>query len=207
MDEIYDSPDCIDQEKLTLIKKMFFDGRPVSLQVDLQGYIIDENGNYCLGCMTGPRIHESNLIHEMCHLAEREVEKLLEKPYNSWGYSFGQFWELLGRSGYESQNSKPVHREKRVWAFQLSVEKELGIRDVEDEEDTHAYSLARSAPCLDAFMWYKREVLTEEQCKDYVKAEKQAVQILADEIERLSQTEFTYARFCEQWFHRMELLR
>ena len=210
MESVYDSADIIDQEKLALIQKMFFEGQPVSTQVELQGYVIGEDGNYCLGCQSGPRIHVSNLIHEMCHLAEREVDKLLKKPYNAWGYSFVQYWELLGRSGYESQNAKTVHREKRVWAFQLSVEKELGIRDIEDADDpeeSHAYSLVKSAIYLDAFMWYKREVLTENQLEDYSKGEQQAIQILSEEVDRLSEKDFTYARFCDDWFHRMELLK
>lgn len=69
-----------DNVVIKAIEKQFFDGHPVSFVMNLQGQALDEHGNYLLGGSAGPETHVSNLLHEMGHLAEREIDKLLLKP-------------------------------------------------------------------------------------------------------------------------------
>ncbi len=75
----------VDMVAFERIRKDFFDGNPVSAEIKIEGYEI-KDGKYVLGCLAGPVYHLSHMIHEMGHLAEREIPKLLEKPNCGWGY-------------------------------------------------------------------------------------------------------------------------
>jgi hypothetical protein len=201
-DRIFDDPESIDKNALEVVQRDFFDGNPVTIDVGIEGQRLDrEGGNYVLGCRAGPGIHISNLYHEMSHLAEREIAKLLEKPNRNWGYGWGQYWEIAGQSGFEYQTDQSVQREKRVWAYQLSIEKHYGIytQNIKNDNAPPEVVLARIAPFLPAFPLY----IGRQGLKD----EKAAIQFLADEIRELSETAFTFKHFCDAWFERMKALK
>ncbi len=179
------------------VARKFFIGNPVKIGQNVEGQAITEGNAYLLGCYAGPSQNEENLFHEMCHLAEREKEKLVERPHNSWGFSFGKYWEVLGRSGWEPSTEQSVLREARVWSFQLSLMRHFQI-------DITAEELARSAVYLSAFCYFKFKRVSKKL--DYQESEKLAVSLLAALVEK--QTEiYTYNRFVEDWNSRMELLK
>ena len=94
-----------------------------------------------------------------------------------------------------------------MWAYQLSLQSHYGILDAEEGE-TEEYNLAKTAVWLDAFMFYKNNVISREErdAIGYTASEKKAIQTLASEIRQLSETEFTYERFKLAWQERMEAL-
>jgi len=209
--KIFDDENDINKDILSDVKNMFFNTQPVSVIVKQAGQSLDENNNYVLGCAAGPSIHTSHLFHEMGHLAEREPEKLLLKPYTGWGYTYGKFWQIGSQSGWESSTDQSVQREKRVWAYQLSLENHFNSHyfDERDENKDVAFNIVSSVRYMDAFFFYKNRVINKEHRNQlgYNGSELEAIKILAEEVKFLSQTKFTFDNFCEEWFKRMELLK
>lgn len=203
---IFDSPNKIDKVALETIKNDFFVGNPVSAIVDFEGQGINEQGDYVLGCRAGPSIHISNLIHEMAHLAEREIPKLLEKPYKGWGFSFGKYWEFGGRSGHEPNTDQSVLRELRVWAFQWSIQQHYKIKD---KESKTIFDLVSSIVWLPAFVYFKHKRISKEEREllKYDQSEKKAIELAAEEVRIMSNTDFTFECFCDNWFTRMKILK
>jgi len=200
MDRIYDDPADIDRQLLDRVIAEYFEGQPVRVSVDVEGQRLTEDGLYLLGCRAGPSVEVENLLHEMAHLAEREKEKLLEfSPYN-WGYSYGQYWEVAGRSGHEARTDQSVRREGRIWAYQLNLIRYFGTPKT-------ARELVGSAVYMEAFYIYKNRVLRGFEQFDYKEKENKALDIFAEEVEQLADTEFTLDAFNTNWHERMELLR
>lgn len=193
------------EAELAVLTNDFFQGHPVSLDMDLEGQSIDEQGNFILGGRAGPGVEVSNLVHEMAHLAEREIPKLLEKPNFAWGFSFGKYWEVFGQSGFEPQTDRSVLRERDVWAYQISICHHYGISlETEDEEgEEEIYQVIKSAVYLPAFCLYARNLYGH---LDYKDREEKALRHLAAEVKELSETKFTFDRFCDEWYKRMKAL-
>jgi len=211
MDSLFDDPESIDKLALEQIHRDFFDHNPIQIKVELEGQRLAENGDFILGCRAGPSIHICNLYHEMAHFAERELAKIVARPPHNWGFEFGKYWEIAGQSGHEPQTDQSVKREMRCWAYQLSIENHYGIHHVSewDEDLSPSQVLAQSAIYMPAFALYQNKVISqnERDILGYSAAQKKAIEILAEEIRQLSENEFTFARFCEAWFERMEALK
>lgn len=178
------------------IEAMFFKPYPsvVGINKDVEGYKI-ENRKYILGLRAGPDSGISNLVHEMGHLAEREINKLVERSPYAWGYYMGKPWQVLNQSGVEPQNDKSVFREARVWAYQLSVLRHFGLMDETVEE------MVSPAVYLSAWWLYAKRVTGASYSK-----EKEAVRILAKYVAKLASTKFTFENFCINWKIRMKAL-
>lgn len=181
---------------LERVKTEFFVGNPVSIDIQLEGQSLDDNGNYILGLRAGPVIDITHLFHEMGHLAEREISKLLKKPYSGWGYTHGKYWEIAGKSGYEALTDQAVQREARVWAYQLSLQKYYNL-------NISVESAVSSAVYLDAFLYYKIELVRN---LHYSLQNVTRLKYLAAQVEELHQTTFTIDVFKSAWQERMELL-
>ena len=180
-------------KNLDLINDLFFKDRPISYLKNREGQMIDNNNRYVLGLMAGPSCELQNLLHEMSHLVEIDRKRLVKKPPTSWGLKPGKFWQIGTSWGYEPQTDQSVQREIRVWAYQHSISKALNLENGSSKE------LANSAHWLDAFFLYKH--YTVGTVSDVV-----AKQNMAWQIEELSDTVFTYDRFCQEWDDRMKLI-
>lgn len=192
-----------DKKWLEILGKDFFAGNPVSFNIKLQGQGLDTQENFVLGCRAGPVIDASNLIHEMGHLAEREIPKLLERPGGGWGFTMGKHWRIGYQEGYEFQTDQSVQREKRVWAYQWSILKHYGIKE-------SLRDLLRSARFLAAFDLYTHRIIKEHPELEKVTYGNRQNAILAHlrkEVLELSRTEFTFQRFCQEWQNRMMALK
>jgi hypothetical protein len=180
-------------KNLDLINDLFFKDRPISYLKNKEGQMIDDNNRYVLGLMAGPSCELQNLLHEMSHLAEIDRKRLIKKPVTSWGLSFGKYWQIGTSWGYEPQTDQSVQREIRVWAYQHSISKALNLENGSSKE------LASSAHWLDAFFLYKHYTVG-------TVSEAVAKQNMAWQIEELSDTVYTYDRFCQEWDDRMKLI-
>lgn len=182
--------DELDNCLLDKVNHDFFLGNTV-IQFDrsLEGQTI-ENKKFVIGPWAGPESNIANLFHEMCHFAERPIEKLQKFPVYAWGFTFGKYWELCGQSGYEPQTDQAVRTEQRVWAFQRSVQKHYGI-----EEDP--YDTVSAATYINAFTMY---------LLGQGKTDQEKLKILAAETEIMSNNEFSFDKFKKDWNHRIEIL-
>lgn len=191
---MFENESNLDQRFLAVVLERFFTGVPVSVDPKVEGYKI-RNGEYVLGCMAGPSCDMENLFHEMSHLAEREISKLIERPYVNWGYGNGKYWEAGNRFGFEPQTDQSVRREARVWAFQLSLQNHFGL-------NISSYDTVRAAYWLDAFPIYARNEIPD--CQVFSsEGQEQALRHLADWVEKLSREEYTFEKFCSNWNERM----
>lgn len=197
MDRIFDKPEDIDQTLLERVKQDFLLNNPVVVNVNGEGQRLDDEKRFILGCRAGPSVLVTNLLHEMCHLAEREKEKIIKRPINNWDFYKGKFWSLCGKSGYEPDNDKSVQRELRVWAFQLSIQNHYSIIEA-DEGESPAEDLVSSAVYLPAWCYYR---------KYDIETEKDALKRAADQITELSEKSYTFDRFCQDWEERMGALK
>lgn len=185
---------------LARVESDFFSGNPVSLSVTMEGQGIAHGGNFVLGCRAGPEVGVEYLLHEMAHLADRSIEKLLLKPSYGWGYYTGKPWYIAGQSGIEPYNDKAVLTEARCWAYQVSLMQHYNMpTDVQDIVDSVVY--------ISAFWLYKQRVLTPEQIKDYAGSDKEAIRVLAKHVEELSTTTHTFEAFHNAWRERMAILQ
>ena len=180
------------------IARRWIIGNPVKIGQNVSGQEITEGNCYLLGCVAGPDKSVEYLLHEMAHLSEREPSKLLEKPVSGWGFSQGKYWEVAGKCGWEPQTDQSVQREARVWAYQLSLMREL------NREET-AENLVSSAVYLPAFCYFKSPL--RDKSNSFSQNEAVAVKHLAAQVEKMAKSEFTFERWQEEWFARMELLR
>jgi hypothetical protein len=182
----------------TLLKKIAKDliiGNPIKIGQIVEGQQITENNCYLLGCKAGPGTHVEYLLHEIAHLAEREIPKLLEFPQN-WGFYYGKFWEATTHMGYHSgwepETDASVLREARVWGYQLSIMRHYQLPITSKE-------LASSAVYLPAFCLYKYK-------RANVKEDDAALEQLSKLIDENSKI-YTHAHFIEAWNTRMETLK
>lgn len=179
-----------------------FDNSPVSFDPNLSGQALDNNNNFVLGGRAGPEISVCNLVHEMAHLAELDIQRLLQKPSYGWGFKHGRFWQIGRHTGFESTTDQSVRREMRVWAYQLSVEKEFGIKN------EGAKRLVSSVVFMEAFTLYKWKVVSENTMKQlgHEKAEKHCIELMAKDVINMSNSEFTFDKFIAEWTKRMDVL-
>jgi len=195
MDTIYENN--LDQAILAKVKGDFFpDDSPIIVDESLEGQTV-RDGRYVIGPWAGPGSDIHNLFHEMGHFADREIEALLEYPFNSWGYSFGRPWSIAGQSGFEPQTDQSVRREMNCWAYQVSLSRHYGC-----EQSTQ--DVVRSAVYLDAFMFYKME---EGRQLEYKDRNKFKLSIMADEVEKLTATTHTFSNFLLEWNKRIYALK
>lgn len=171
------------------IKNLFFTNEILQMKNEMEGQKC-VGQKYILGSKAGPSKNISNLLHEISHFAEREPKKLLEFPVNGWGFSYGKYWEIGSKFGYEPQTSQQVHREARVWAYQLNAQRHFNISD-------SPYDLVRCAVFLPAWCHYQWE--TSE------KTDVAALNHLANYVEQLS-TKFTFQRLIEEFQIRIQYL-
>lgn len=189
----------LNKDLLKKVAREWFVGNPVKLSTGLEGQAISDISNhYLLGCVAGPEVHVSHLFHEMAHLAEREPEKLKEKPFGSWGFSLGKYWGILGKCGWEPQTDQQVQREARVWAYQLNLHRYYGL-------NAKPYNMISSAKYLPAFCHFERKHV--KNIGDYKKEEKIALSLLANQVDEMSRKDFTFEDFRVNWCKRMELLK
>lgn len=178
------------------LQKLFFKDNTVIIKIRKEGQSLYGN-KFVLGCRAGPQINITNLFHEMAHLAEREEDKLLQKPSYAWGFSFGKPWEIGNFSGFEPSTDASVRREIRVWAYQWSLQRQFGIKD-------SIYNTIRPIVYLPAFVYYHRsngkngQYHLSDQCK---------IKIACLEAQELSKKDFSYSNFVNAWQTRMELLK
>lgn len=184
------------------IQKDFFYDNPVVCEIDLEGQSIDEEGRYVLGCRAGPHVGVENLMHEMGHLADREIPKLLLRPADGWGYYIGKTWHIMGRSGIEPTNDRAVTREASCWAFQSSLMEHYGT-------DLDIRDLVSSATYLPAFDLYVWRVINEDERQGlgYTKYREKAIDILAEDVAKMHKTTHTFRKFVEAWDERMVALK
>ena len=126
------------------IKADFFYDAPVLLDNDVQGQRVVD-GKVIIGPRAGPESCYTNLVHEMAHLVEIDIDRINQ---HGWGLRYGKYWEIYGQSGYEPQTDQAVCREARVWALQLNLLQEYGVK-------IHATEIVSSAVYLSAFCYVK----------------------------------------------------
>jgi hypothetical protein len=189
---------------LRQVAKDFFVGNPVKFGIAVEGQKLTQKGLFYIGCRAGPYDYEpsysiDNLFHEMGHLAEREIDKLLQKPYDGWGFRHGRFWKVGHHSGYEFQTDQAVMRESRVWAYQLSLARHYGI-------NVDPVEVVGSARYIDGFCFYKSRFKDRLDTLGYTEGEEEAIKILAEETEKQT-AEFSFDNFCKAWDIRMSKLK
>lgn len=178
------------------IYKLFFSNEFVLLDVGLEGQTCQEN-SYIIGSRTGPVKSISGLLHEICHFAELEPERLLKFPGMAWGLKQGKFWQVGHKWGYEPMTDQQVQREARVWAFQLSAEKYFGIGD-------SAQELVSSAKYLPAWCWYQQK--HSKNINGYQAKDKKALYYLAKHVERLAKHN-PFEKLVNDYSYRINFLR
>ncbi len=148
------------------------------------------SGNkYFVGGHAGPSKNISNLLHEIGHFAEREVEKLKLFPSNGWGFYPGKFWQIGTNWGHWQSTDEQVKRESRVWAFQLSAQIHLGLSD-------SPYELVSSADWLPAWCFFSAK---------HKHNTAKAKYYLAKTVER-SMKNYTWDRLVEDFQYRIAAL-
>lgn len=169
---------------------------PVSIDIKTTGQRLDENGDFVIGCKATD-IYVTHLLHEMAHFAEREIDKLLLRPTEGWGYSYGKYWEIGNQSGYEPSTDQSVRRELRIWAYQHNLEKKYGIEQpIED--------LVRAIVWDSAFTFYHSYHDVE---RKRFRSEKDRLVIAANEVKELADTTYTLDTFDKAWDERIRVLR
>lgn len=191
---VFENESDLDKGLLSNVLSTFFNNTPVSVKPKIEGYKII-NGEYVLGCMAGPSCDILNLFHEMGHLAEREIEKLILRPWMGWGYGQGRYWEVGNRFGFEPMTDQSVRREARIWAFQLSLQRHFGIEKT-------PYDTVSSVEFMDAFGIYAQNEIKGIN-PYFTETKKQVIQHLANWVEKMSNEEYTFERFCTDWNERM----
>lgn len=193
--------ETLDKSLLKDLAKRYFIGRPVKIARGVSGQQITPTGAYRLGCKAGPSLGIEHLFHEMGHLAEREPEKLLERPDGGWGFTWGKYWQIANSSGWEPQTEQSVLREARVWSFQLSLMREHGLNPKPRE-------MVESAVFIPAFCYFKYKRVSPDGPngpKRYDETENEAIDLLAQIVEENTRI-YTALKFEEDWNARLELL-
>jgi len=180
----------IDETVLSQVTGLFFkENGPIVFDRELEGQSINDNGQFVVGPWAGPQSDMSNLLHEIGHFGEREIDKLSLFPTSSWGFTFGKYWQIGTHSGYEPNTVKSVLREQRVWAYQLSLLRHFGIDD--DPVD-----LVSAVIYLPAWCYYKPDIL-----------DKSKIDALASETDKMSNELYTYEAFMDAWKLRVDYLQ
>ncbi len=106
------------------INRRYFRDNPVRFKMKFEGQGLTDNNLYLLGGRAGPIdcISIEYLLHEMCHLAEREKDKLIEKPSSSWGFSLGKFWQTRNYHCNRHANKKTIFVYYWLWRNRIAYE-------------------------------------------------------------------------------------
>lgn len=183
--------DELDRKLLVKVKAELFDDRIIQVKEDMEG-MRAENNTYFIGPWAGPQSHIINVFHEMAHFAERPLKVLKTYPGIAWGFTFGQYWEVAGKSGYEPQTDQSVRCEQRCWAYQLSIQDHFQV----PQSDLETIS---SAVYLGAWWFY--QPFGERVSKDSLK-----LQAFAQETRQMANTTHTWEKFIAAWNERIQAL-
>lgn len=199
MDDYYTNE--IDYSLLTQIEELFFANHKIGFNENVEGQNLDDDGNFLLGLTIGPTKSVNGVLHEMAHFAELPIKRLIAKPSSGWGFTYGKYWEVYNSSGYEPQTDQSVQREIRTWAYQNSINVELGL-------NIPVLDLVSSSTYLHAFSLYKCNVVTEQERDElgYQKADQLAIVRMAEQVEDLSKNRFTFDDFWMNWESKLEIL-
>lgn len=167
-----------------VIADYFGQDYPIFVDPKTEGQKIRDN-KYVIGCKTAYLLCVSSLLHEMAHFAEREINKLKQYPYSSWGFSLGKEWHVGRYSGFEMTTDRDVQREMRCWAFQYSLMRKYNF-------DFTIEDITSSAHFLNGFLFYHREV----------RNDKEKLSILAKEVIELS-NKYNISAFDKAWNERI----
>ncbi len=161
---------------------------PVRISYKLEGQALDKEGRFLLGCKAGPTIEASNLLHEMAHFAEREVEALKKRPVGSWGFKFGKLVEIpaVSYSRFEFSGVQHIERELRVFGYHLNLARKYEVGET-------AKSLAGLCRFLQNFLLYGS-------------SEEASLTIIEKRIEEAAAI-YTLEKFEDEWWSRTKLLR
>ena len=176
------------------IKKDFLSNDLVNYDSKIVGQVCRDN-KYYLSDNVGPAKSLEYLLHEICHFAELEPDRLKKYPTNGWGLSSGKFWQIGVHWGYEQRTSQQVDREGRVWAFQLACQREYGMND-------SAEDLVSSAVYIPAWCYFSAK--HKSNGKHH---EKKALYKLAKRVERMSNSDWSYQRLLEDYNQRLDFLK
>lgn len=173
--------------------------QPIVCDIDVVGQGINDKGQLVVGAKVdfGLPLKTEYLSHEMCHFAEREIDKLALRPRFGWGFSMGKYWEIGSKSGYEMQNDKDVRREQRVFAYQLSVMKYHGM-------EVDPYDLVYSSTFLGGWCYYQPFETPIYGCE---KKDNPRVKKLCEDTLLMSQGDYNYEAFVSEWNKRIDFLR
>jgi len=171
------------------IKNDFFYSSSFRIK-NMEGQTCEEK-SYWVGGIAGPSCNLSNLLHEICHFAELEKERILEFPKKGWGLNMGKFWQIGNNWGYEQSTDQQVQREARVWAYQLSAQKHFGLND-------SAYELVSSVVWLPAWCHYRMKW-------GGYKHERKAKYQLAQHVSRLAKRN-SYQKLIDEFSQRIEMI-
>ena len=172
-----------------LIHSTFLKNNIIEYRPNISGQSF-ENHKFILGDRAGPSRDLSNLLHEICHFAEREIGKLKSHPTYGWGFYLGKYWQIGTRWGYEPTTDQQVQREARVWAFQLACQRQFNLND-------SAFELIKSAVFLPAWCYFTSK---------YKFKEKKALYKLSCQVERMSRNRWNYQRLLDDFNERINAL-
>ena len=165
---------------------------PIVYDKKLEGQTCVGN-QYVVGPVAGPAADVDNVIHEICHFGEREIDKLLLYPTTSWGFTYGKYWQIGTQDGWEQSTDQSVKREQRVFAYQLSLSRHYDIAK-------HPFHLCKSIRWLGAWCYYQPFPIDTHD-------DDPRIIHLAAEAEQMSRNEFTYEAFMDAFNLRVDRLR
>lgn len=182
------------------VEKEFIDEDIAGLDEVAEGYYV-EDGRFIFGLMAGPLQCVTNVLHEMSHLVELEMDRLLKRPEFGWGLIHGKQVQVGGRTYNEMSTDQALMREARVWAYQLSLQRYYGIQ-------TSALDTVSSARYIDTWYVYRNKVTSEEKASGvvHVQRDKIALGHYANMVESMSKSRYTVMRFKKEWKMRMDIL-
>lgn len=169
---------------------------PISIDVPTTGQRLDADGNFVIGCRAGDLL-ATNLLHEMAHFAEREIDKLLKRPDMGWGFTYGKYWEIGSQWGYEAHTDQSIRRELRAWAYQHNLELWYGIAQPIEK-------LVAPVANDSAFALYHSYHDVE---RNRYRSEKDRLVIAVEEVRQLADTTYTLKAFNAAWNERIRVLR
>jgi len=187
----------MNQQLKEIIQNYFAPHNEVIVKNNLAGQKVIDN-RYVIGMCAGPSKDIDNLLHEMCHLVELEENRLIKRPPSSWGLSYGTFWQIGSRWGYETFTDDQVKREQRVWAYQLSLYSHVNNQTANFD---NSFELVRSAVFLNSWLYY--QPFEEKTYKNEDRINK-----LAEETLNMSNTEeYSYEKWLCEWNTRIKKLK
>ncbi len=187
----------MDPSLIQRVKEDFFDEKIISIDERIEGQGLNEYGGFKLGCKAGPFVCITNLFHEMGHLVELELDRLLQKPHLGWGFRHGEKFVIGGRAYAQMNTDQSVLREARAWAYQISLERHYNI----------IRPVVEAVSCvtlMDAWLFYRNKVV--DKNLPYGERDKLGLQTFADMVDKMSCENYNFDAFTKGWKMRMEKL-